>query len=74
MNEPSLLSGFLGKNVLVEVEKGFVVQGRLTNFQPNNKLEHKPSILVLDGKRLLRGDFLTVKKKWKKKTRSKYRR
>jgi len=58
MNEPSLLSGFYGKNVLVQVEKGFVVEGRLTSFQTNSKETHEPNILVLDGKRLVRGNYI----------------
>ena len=58
MNEPSLLSGFYGKNVIVQVEKGLVVEGRLTSFQTNSKETHEPNILVLDGKRLVRGNYI----------------
>jgi hypothetical protein len=66
MNEPSLLSCFLGKNVVVEADNhNVVVMGRLIHYQIGSKEKpHRPFILVLEnnqGKHVLRGDFTSIK-------------
>ena len=59
MNELGILGYFLNKHIKVEVE-GLIIEGRLTSFQTNSKETHQPSVLVLDGKHILRGDFTSI--------------
>jgi hypothetical protein len=64
MNEPSILSVFLGKTVVVECEPSFTVEGRLTTYQTSSKQTHEPFILILEngfGKHVLRGNFQSIK-------------
>jgi hypothetical protein len=62
MNEPNhLLNCFLNKNVAVQIDDNLTVEGRLTSYQVNDKEKHVPGLLILDGKRLLRGDFTVIK-------------
>jgi len=65
MSAPNLLGCFLNKHVQVEIE-GLIVEGCLTAYRTNSKETHEPNILVLDGKRILRGDFTSIKKKGEK--------
>jgi small nuclear ribonucleoprotein (snRNP)-like protein len=55
---------FMGKNVKVEVETGFTVEGKLVGFEGSVKgMAHKPNILILEHrsvKRVLRGDFIKI--------------
>jgi hypothetical protein len=62
MNEPSILSVFLGKKVTVQVDDRLAVEGRLTAYRNSSRNTHEPSVLVLDGKRILRGNFQSIKK------------
>lgn len=64
MNEPSILDCFLHREITVEIERNFIVTGKLLAYQSNDKLKHQPSVLVLQnscGKILVRGDFTLLR-------------
>jgi len=61
--ELPLIHTFLNKHVKVKIDDDFEVSGLLVCYQMENKILHKPSVLILkDGDRLhvLRGAFENV--------------
>jgi len=59
-----IIHNFLHREVVVEVEEGFAVFGRLVGYQPSNGYPHRPSVLVLENlqgeKIIIRGSFVFI--------------
>jgi len=60
-----IFSFFLHKQVVIKVEEGFIVSGRLISYQLSNGFPgHRPSVLILENlqgqKVLVRGSFIFI--------------
>jgi len=62
--EKPLISLFLGKKVVVEVERGLEVKGRLVAYELRKNNPHRPNILIVENgsdRSIVRGNWLSIK-------------